>query len=109
MKQPFLDVQLLKVWRNCAKKIATQFGLRNFRICLFHPNDPDRRTCRGTCFLDGLILLNTRKCRGVKFDSMESNIDTLIHELAHLRYRSHNQDFWKFHQRMKKWFYKNLY
>lgn len=105
----FVDHQFLHLLKACAKKIAHRFGIRRYRIDLFDIDDPERRSCRGLCYPDGEILLNLRKRPSRKFDTIESAMDTVIHELAHLTHNDHSREFWLLHKKMKTWFFKNLY
>lgn len=105
----FLDYRLLTLVRSCAKKVAAHFKLRYRRIDLFPIDDPDRKLCRGMCYPDGFIYVNLRHKRSRKFDPIESAIDTVIHELTHLKHDLHNKDFWATHTKMKRWFMQTLY
>jgi len=106
----FIEEQYLKLLRSCARVIAREFGLAYPKINLFDEDDPDRPGCRGMCFqAERLIILNLRKRTSRKLDTIESAMDTVIHELAHLRFINHDKSFWALHQKMKRWFYKELY
>lgn len=105
----FLDCHFLKLMRACARKVAGQFKLKYKRFDLFDWNDPDRKVCRGMCYSDGFIYINPRRRRSRKFDPIESAIDTVIHELTHLKYDKHDKKFWAFHKRMKRWFLAKCY
>lgn len=105
----FLELQYLKLVRACAKKVCKKFQLSPRTIRLFDDDDPDRRNCHGMCYSDGTIHLNFRKRRSGRYDPVESAIDTVIHELAHLKFPDHTREFWKLHQKMKRWFFRYFY
>lgn len=105
----FLELRVLTLLRSCAKRLKEHFKLPRYRLDLFDFDDPERTTCRGICYPDGQIHVNFRKRRGCKYDRLESAIDTVIHELTHLKYSDHNKEFWAFHQKMKRWFFKHCY
>lgn len=105
----FLEMKLLTLLRSCARCLKQKFKLPRYRLDLFDFDDPERTTCRGLCYPDGQIHINLRKRRGRKYDRLESAIDTVIHELTHLKYDKHDKAFWAFHQKMKRWFFKTHY
>jgi len=105
----FLELKYLQLVRSCAKKISKKFKLHPRTIRLFDDDDPDRRTCHGMCYSDGTIHINLRRGRSGRFDSIESSLDTVIHELAHLKFYNHTKEFWKFHRTIKQWFFKHFY
>lgn len=110
MSRPtFLELKVLTVLRACAKRLKQRFNLPRYRLDLFDSDDPDRTTCHGLCYPDGQIYINFRKQRGRKYARLESALDTVIHELAHLKYNDHKRAFWTFHRKMKRWLFKNIY
>lgn len=76
---------------------------------LFELDDPERLGCWGICYEDGEIRLNLRRKRNMRLDGFDSILDTLVHELAHLKHLKHNKEFWLLHKQMKRWLYNNLY
>lgn len=108
-KHSFLQLHLLNLFRDLAKKVAKQFSLKNYKIDLFHPNDPERKFSYGLCYPNGHIYIDINNRRTRKYGRVESIIDTVVHELAHLKYPNHGRQFWASHKKMKRWVYKKLY
>ncbi len=109
MQHSFTEIQMFKMLKQASRHLCKKFNLRYRSLGLFAFSDPDSRTCRGICYGDGTIYIGLRKTRRSKLDRLDTMIDTLVHELAHLKHDNHSKDFWKFHKRMKRWFYANLY
>jgi hypothetical protein len=92
--------KLLRRLRRDAKRIADHFGLTYTAI--------DAESARvkrryGSCFSDGRIkirLNHVRTGRPLKYSSM---IDTLCHELAHLKHFHHGPRFRTFYQEVLAW------
>lgn len=86
--------------RRDADRVARVFKLPAFDL------DADRADARdryGLCFSDGRIrirLVNVRTGRALKYSAM---IDTVVHELAHLRYMDHGPRWEALYQRMLEW------
>jgi len=105
----FLQLHLLQVIRALAKKVSRQFSLKSYKIDLFDHNDPERKLSYGLCYPDGHIYIDLHNRRSRKYGRLESIIDTVVHELAHLKYPNHSRQFWASHKKMKQWVYKKLY
>jgi hypothetical protein len=86
--------------RDDAIRVARVFKLPEFDL------DADRADARdryGLCFSDGRIrirLVNVRTGHTLKYSAM---IDTVVHELAHLRYMDHGPRWEALYRRMLEW------
>jgi hypothetical protein len=77
-----------------AERIAARFGLR-YRI--IEPERPSVRRRYGVCYADGTIRIRLRHAstgRALKYSSL---VNTLCHELAHLRHFNHGLRFRRFY------------
>ena len=86
--------------RRDAKRIAAHFGLTYTAI---EAEAPRVKRRYGACFSDGRIkirLNHARTGRPLKYSSM---IDTLCHELAHLKHFNHGPRFRAFYQDILAW------
>jgi hypothetical protein len=83
---------------NCdAARIAGRFGLRHRAIEAERPNVKSRY---GVCYADGRIRIRLRHAstgRSLKYSSL---VNTLCHELAHLRHFDHGPRFTAFYLRL---------
>ena len=80
-----------------AESIALAFGLRYRAI---EPERPGVRRRLGVCYADGTIrirLFHATTGRPLKYSSL---VDTLCHELAHLRHFNHGARFQVFYRRI---------
>jgi hypothetical protein len=83
-----------------ARRIAERFKLPAFDL------DADRPSARaryGICDSEGRIrvrLVNVRTGRMLKYSAL---IDTVVHELAHLRYMNHGPRWESLYRRMLEW------
>ena len=80
-----------------AARIARVFGLR-YRV--IEPERPQVKRRLGVCYRDGTIrirLLHATTRRPLKYSSL---VDTLCHELAHLRHFNHGKRFQAFYRRI---------
>ncbi len=92
--------KLLAQLRWDAKRIAAHFGLTYTAI---EAEAPRVKRRYGACFSDGRIkirLNHARTGRPLKYSSM---IDTLCHELAHLKHFNHGPRFRAFYQDILAW------
>jgi hypothetical protein len=80
-----------------AARIARAFGLRYRTI---EPERPQVKRRLGVCYRDGTIrirLFHATTGRALKYSSL---VDTLCHELAHLRHFNHGRRFQSFYRRI---------
>ena len=80
-----------------AQRIARRFGLRYKEIAAERANVKRRY---GVCFADGSIRIRLRHTltgRSLKYSSL---VNTLCHELAHLRYFNHGLRFRAFYHEL---------
>ena len=94
---PATQRQLLVRLSRDAERIAKPFGLR-YRSIVAERAGTKRRY--GACFEDGTIkirLINVVSGKPLRYSSL---LDTLCHELAHLKYWHHGPNFQRFHQRL---------
>jgi len=86
--------------RQDAMRVAQVFKLPGFDL------DADRADARdryGLCFSDGRIrvrLVHVRTGHSLKYSAL---IDTVVHELAHLRYMDHGPRWEALYRRMLEW------
>ena len=104
----FVDSALLLFARKLARPICKKFKLSHKNLHLFEHDDPERVKSRGICWEDGKIELDFRSKNSKSFAKIETIIDTVVHELAHLRHMEHDKKFWDFFDKMHKWTYQNL-
>jgi predicted metal-dependent hydrolase len=80
-----------------AERIAARFGLRYAAIEAERPRVKRRY---GVCYADGTIRIRLRHAatgRPLKYSSL---VNTLCHELAHLRHFNHGLRFQRFYQQI---------
>jgi hypothetical protein len=91
---------LVERLRSDAMRVAKVFKLPGFEL------DADRADARdryGLCFSDGRIrvrLVHVRTGHSLKYSAL---IDTVVHELAHLRYMDHGPRWESLYRRMLEW------
>jgi predicted metal-dependent hydrolase len=65
--------------------------------------DPESERVRrrlGICYADGRIRIRLHSLRSVELLKYSSLVDTLCHELAHLRHFDHGRRFWALYRRI---------
>ena len=80
-----------------AALLARHFGLRYKAI---EPERANVKSRYGVCYSDGVIKIRLRHAvsgRPLKYSSL---VNTLCHELAHLRHFNHGERFRDFHRRI---------
>lgn len=83
-----------------AVRVAEQFKLPPFEL---DADRPDARERYGLCHGDGRIrvrLINVRTGKPLRYSAL---IDTVVHELAHLRYMNHGPRWEALYERMLEW------
>ena len=83
-----------------AERIAEHFGLRYLCVEAEHANVKRRY---GVCYSDGTIRIRLRHAtsgRPLKYSSL---VNTLCHELAHLRHFDHGLSFRQFYRHVLEW------
>jgi hypothetical protein len=83
-----------------ADRVAQRFDLPPFELDADRPDAHDRY---GICFDDGRIrvrLVHARTGRPLRYSAL---IDTVVHELAHLRHMNHGLKWEALYQRMLAW------
>jgi predicted metal-dependent hydrolase len=88
---------VLRRLRRHAAVLAARFELRPVAIEAERPNVKRRY---GICYADGTIRIRLRHARTGHLLKYSSLIDTLCHELAHLRHFNHGQRFQSFYRRV---------
>jgi hypothetical protein len=92
--------ELLARLERDAQRICTRFGLR-YRVLEAERANVKRRY--GVCFSDGTIRIRLRHAtsgRPLKYSSL---VNTLCHELAHLRHFNHGPRFQAFYAQILEW------
>lgn len=92
-----------------ARRISKKFRLKFNKLFLYAYDDRLRKTTYGSCFSDsGNIWIRTRPTWYGKLHKLDTIVDTVCHEMAHMRIGPHNKKFWQLHARIKEWVYKTL-
>jgi predicted metal-dependent hydrolase len=91
------SVELIARLARDAGRIAAAFGLR-FRA--IEPERPHVRRRLGVCYADGTIRLRLHHARTGQPLKYSSLVDTLCHELAHLRHFNHGRRFQLLYRRI---------
>jgi len=92
--------ELVARLRGDARRVAEHFRLPPFELDADRPDSHDRF---GICFDDGRIrvrLVHARTGRPLRYSAL---IDTVVHELAHLRHLDHGPRWEALYHRMLEW------
>ncbi len=89
--------QVLERLRRDGHALAVAYGLPLQSI---EPERPQVKRRYGICYSDGRIQIRLRNVRTGGLLKYSSMIDTLCHELAHLRHFDHSPRFYAFYERV---------
>jgi hypothetical protein len=91
------DERAMRRLRGWGAELARSFGLR---IAALDPEKDGVNGHYGICYEDGVIRIRLRHARTGRLLKESSLVDTLCHELAHLRYMDHSPRFQRLYQRI---------
>jgi predicted metal-dependent hydrolase len=94
------EKRLLSRIRKDGRRIAKRFRLRYLRIL---QESPRVRARYGSCDEDRVIRLRLYRLKDRKFMRYPILINTLCHELAHLKYMDHSKNFKQLNEIILKW------
>jgi len=86
--------------RDDARVIASHFGLR-YRAVLIER--PSARSHYGICYQDGTIKIRLNHAVYMRPLRYSSLVNTVCHELAHLRHFDHGEGFKRFYGEILEW------
>jgi predicted SprT family Zn-dependent metalloprotease len=86
--------------RSDAERVAAHFGLR-YRAMLIER--PTARSHYGICYDDGTIKIRLNHAVYMRPLRYSSLVNTVCHELAHLRYFDHGEEFKRFYAEILEW------
>ncbi len=92
--------QLLAKIRKDARRISRAFKLKYLEITTELPDARDRF---GSCDEDKVIRIRLTKLRDGKFMKYWNLVNTLCHEMAHLRHMDHGKDFKRLNRDILAW------
>lgn len=84
------DREAIRKLREYGLLLVRQFGLR---LAVVEPERDGVNSHYGICYEDGLIRIRLRHARTGRLLKESSLVDTLCHELAHLRHMNHGLRF----------------
>jgi hypothetical protein len=84
------DRRMMRHLRELGWDLCRRFGLR---CAALHPERDDVTAHYGICYEDGVIRIRLRHARTGRLLKESSLVDTLCHELAHLRHLDHSPRF----------------
>jgi predicted metal-dependent hydrolase len=87
----------LELLRRHARRLSAAFELP---IRVLHAEGPRVRRRYGICYADGTIKIRLRSVRNGELLRESSLVDTLCHELAHLRHFDHGPGFERLYRRI---------
>jgi hypothetical protein len=88
---------VLERLRHHARFLADAYGLPLRSVDAERANVKRRY---GICYEDGSIRVRLRSLRSGELLKYSSLMDTLCHELAHLKYFDHSPRFWRFYRKV---------
>jgi hypothetical protein len=91
------DQVVLALLRRHAGRLAEAYRLP-LRVLL--PESPRVKRRYGICYDDGTVKIRLRNVRTGELLRESSLVDTLCHELAHLRHFDHGPGFWHLYERI---------
>ena len=92
--------QLLARIRRDAKRISKRFKLRYLDVTT---EPPDVRDRYGSCDGERVIRIRLHKLKDGRFMKYWNLINTLCHEMAHLRHMDHSKHFKELNQQILAW------
>jgi len=92
--------ELLARLNRDAERIALRFQLRYHSI---EPERPNVKSRYGICYSDGRIRIRLRHATSGRPLRYSSLVNTLCHELAHLRHMNHGPRFKGFYLKILEW------
>ena len=112
----WLQKEIVHVLDKLGKKICKKFGYQYSNIKRLHPNDgEDRTTVQGYITVDKKEIRISLKKTKTRFHSMQDLVDTLVHEIAHIKDTDntvedkHDAAWKERYGEMKKWTRKYIY
>ena len=102
------DRELMRYLRKVAFKAAKKFNLKLKEVDFFPVDHPDTARAEGVCEVFAQrIYLNLYNPLTGSYHSVESLIDTALHEVAHLKYKrdGHTPRFWIFLDVLREWYF----
>ena len=75
-------------------------GAFDLPLCSVDAESARVRRRLGICFADGRIRIRLHQVRTPELLKYSVMVDTLCHELAHLRHLNHGQRFWRLYRRI---------
>lgn len=107
-KLSYVEKELFKIAEKIQRIVSRKFKIHPKIFRVFPKSDPHIWETVGTCRPDSReIRLRLTHPNTGKLISINSLVDTIIHELVHLEYPTHNKNFWKRHREIKSWFLTN--
>lgn len=91
------DRQMMDKLRRWGAELAAQFDLR---YTVLEAEREGVTDWYGVCYEDGVIRIRLRNARTGRMLKESSMVDTLCHELAHLRYMNHGLGFRRLYRRI---------
>ena len=91
------NLQLMNKLRRWGSELAETFGLR---YTVIEAEREDVTEWYGVCYEDGVIRIRLRNARSGRQLKESSLVDTLCHELAHLRHLNHGSGFRRLYERI---------